>query len=281
MSVSGKPQARRWSIEMMKTLKTMKTMKALKAMKALKSMELEKIVVGIAMLVVASTACTQAPPPAKPARVTIEVWHDVVCPWCRIGLHNLEGVLDGWERAGTGVAVDVVVHPYLLDPDVPAGGEDLRERLAGKYGAERVEAMFARVASAGASQGVEFKWDRVQKAPNTVPGHALVAFAPADKRFAILEALHRAYFEEGLDIGDATILEAIAKGVGLDPAAARAAVTDPARIAAVRAEAEQANVRGIRGVPHFVIGGRDLHGAQDKITFRAALDEAAGTGALD
>lgn len=224
----------------------------------------------------ASAACTPAVSGAPPApRVTVEVWHDVVCPWCRIGLHNLEAVLAA--DAATFAHVDVVIHPYLLDPDVPPEGQDLRARLAGKYGAERVEAMFARVARAGAADGVEFRWDRVKVAPNTVPGHALVAWAPADKRLAVLEALHRAYFEEGVDVGDVAVLEAIAVGLGLDGAAARAAVTDPARLAAVRAEAERANALGIHGVPHFVVGGRALHGAQDQEALAAALDAALST----
>jgi predicted DsbA family dithiol-disulfide isomerase len=210
-----------------------------------------------------------APAPAAPA-LRVEVWHDTVCPWCRIGLHNLGVALDRW----TGSALAAVYHPFLLEPDAPAAGEDLRERLGRKYGAARLPEMFARVSAAGARYGVRFDWDRVRRAPLTVGSHALIAHAPEPRRRAVVAAVHRAYFEEGTDIGDTRALASLAAAAGLDEAAALRAIEDPAAVAVVRRGAAEATARGIDGVPHFVIGARTLHGAQSPEALAEALSAA-------
>lgn len=239
--------------------------------------------IGVWVALVCGLACVQEPAkapqvatksasPAATAPIRIDVWHDTVCPWCRIGLHNLDAVVDAWD----GAPLDVVFHPYLLEPDMPPEGADLRERLGRKYGLERVEAMFGRVTQAGAAYGIRFDFSKVQRTPSTVGSHALVEWSPPDRRDAVVEELHRAYFEEGRDIGDADVLAEIARAAGLDGAAARAAVTDPERLARVRSAASVAAQRGIGGVPHFVIGGRALHGAQSPEALRNAIRAAAG-----
>lgn len=214
-----------------------------------------------------SPAAPPAPPPPAPRPRRVEVWHDTVCPWCRIGIHNLEVAVDLWR----GPAFEVVFRPYLLEPDAPPEGADLREQLGRKYGAARVPEMFERVSRAGAGYGVTFAWDRVRRAPNTVGSHALIAHAPEARRRALVDALHRAYFEEGQDIGSAEVLVAIATAAGLEGAAARRAVADAGGIATVRREAAAARARGIRAVPHFVIGDRTLSGARPHEDFYSAM----------
>lgn len=221
----------------------------------------------VAMLVMGCAVKPQAP--ALPV-VKVEVWHDTVCPWCRIGLHNLEAAA----AQATTAKVEIVHHAFLLEPDAPAEGVDLRARLGGKYGADRIDAMFARVTQIGASYGVRFNWEAVKVAPNSAPSHALIDWAPADKRAAVIAGIHRAYFENGQNLGDAAVLGGIAREAGLDEAAARTAVTDAGRLAAVRTAAEDATRRGITGVPFFVIGGRTLNGAQSPEDLRAALLKA-------
>lgn len=224
-----------------------------------------------AALLVSSCVRESAPPP-KPAApaIRVEVWHDTICPWCRIGLHNLDTVLAGWD----GPPIEVVHHPFLLEPNTPAEGEDLRARLGAKYGEARVEGMFARVTQVGAQAGVHFDWAKVQVTPQTAPSHVLIEWAPEAKRRTLVDALHRAYFEEGRNIGDTAVLVAIAQSVGFEGGAAKAAVTDPARIADVRTRAAAASRSGINGVPHFVVAGRALHGAQGADELRAALRAA-------
>lgn len=216
-----------------------------------------------------------AEPPALATPVRVEVWHDTLCPWCRIGLHGLNVALDGLAEP----PVEVVHHPFLLDPDAPAEGRDLRENLGAKVGADRVEAMFERAAQVGAAFGVRFDWASVRKSPATAPSHALIEWAPAAKRGAVVEAIQRAYFEQGRDIGDPAVLAAIAREQGLDEAQARVAVTDPQRLADVRRRAEEASRSGVRSVPRFVIGGRVIEGAQSPDALRDAIVAAAAAAA--
>jgi predicted DsbA family dithiol-disulfide isomerase len=222
------------------------------------------------LFIASAAGCVEAPkakePPPGPT-VRVDVWHDTVCPWCRIGLHNLDTAIAGFQ----GARVEVVHHAYLLEPDAPPEGSDLRAHLAQKFGPNRVDAMLSRVSQAGAPYGIKFDWNAVAFSPSTAASHALIAWAPAEKRAAVVAAIHRAHFEEGKNLGDVNVLAAIARAAGLDEAAARAAITDPTRLAAVRAEAGNAAQRGISGVPHFEIGGRVLQGAQSPETIREAL----------
>jgi predicted DsbA family dithiol-disulfide isomerase len=225
---------------------------------------------GASTLAACRSAEPDAPPPLPPPAprpLRIEVWHDTVCPWCRIGVHNLGIAVDLWR----GPTFQVVFRPYLLEPDAPPEGADLREQLGRKYGADRVPGMFERVSRAGAGYGITFAWDRVRRAPNTVGSHALIAHAPEARRRAVVDGLHRAYFEEGRDIGSAEVLVAIATTAGLDGAAARRAVSDAGGLATVRREAAAASARGIRAVPHFVIGDRTLSGARPHEDFFSAM----------
>lgn len=211
-------------------------------------------------------------PPALATPVRVEVWHDTVCPWCRIGLHGLNVAIAGLAEP----PVEVVHHPFLLDPTTPAEGRDLREHLGAKVGGvERVEAMFERLEQVGEGFGVRFDWASVRKSPATAASHALIEWAPDAKRTAVIDAVQRAYFEQGRDIGDPAVLAAIAREQGLDEAAARAAVTDPERLADVRRKSEEAGRAGVQSVPRFVIGGRVLSGAQSPDALRDAIVAAA------
>jgi predicted DsbA family dithiol-disulfide isomerase len=205
-----------------------------------------------------------APPPLPTVRV--EVWHDTVCPWCRIGLHNLQAVKT---ELAPKVNVEIVLHPFLLNPDAPPEGKSLREHLGERYGDDRIEEMFSRVSQFGAQYGVQFRWDLVTVMPNTAASHALLESAPAEKKQAVLEALHRAYFEEGKNIGDAEVLAAIARSAGVDATTASAD-----RLAAIRSAADSASSQGISGVPFFVIGGQGYNGAQPPEKLKAAIMQA-------
>lgn len=210
-------------------------------------------------------------PAVTEARVKVEVWHDTICPWCRIGLQNLESVMAGWD----GPPIDVVHRPYVFSPDLPPGGVDMRQSLAARMSPEQIAAMYDRATRAGAAAGLHFDFDNVRVSPLTIPSHVLVDWAPASKRGAILAAVQRAHFEEGHNIGSTEVLTGIAAAAGLDREEARAALADPARAARIRREAASAGKAGVRGVPHFVIGGRVLQGAQSPEVLREALSEAA------
>ncbi len=215
--------------------------------------------------------CARPPPaPALPT-VRVDVWHDTVCPWCRIGLHNLDTVV----AASKDVRVEVVHHAFLLDPETPPGGRDFRAHLGAKFGGvDRLEPMFQRVSAAGAPYGVRFAWDKVRVSPDTTTSHSLIAWAPVEKRVALVDAIHKAHFEDGLDIGDVEVLASLAQSTGLDAEAARVAMKDSARREATRGEALAAANQGITGVPHFVIGAQQLNGAQSPEALAAAIRSA-------
>ena len=165
------------------------------------------------------------------------------------------------------------MHPFLLRPDAPPGGLDLRAELAAKYGADKVLEMHGRVVDAGRRAGARFDWSKVTRMPSTVAGHAVVDAAPKDRVWPLLEALHVAYFEQGADIGAVDVLAAVAAQAGVAADVARAVATDPTRLADVRARARAATTtHGIRSVPTFVrAGGRALRGAQSQQALAAFL----------
>lgn len=216
-------------------------------------------------------SCARPPPAPVLPTVRVDVWHDTVCPWCRIGLHNLDTVV----AASKDVRVEVVHHAFLLDPETPPGGRDFRAHLGAKFGGvDRLEPMFQRVSAAGAPYGVRFAWDKVRVSPDTTTSHSLIAWAPVERRAALVDAIHKAHFEDGLDIGDVEVLASLAKSAGLDADAARAAMKDSARREATRSEALAAANQGITGVPHFVIGAQQLNGAQSPEALAAAIRSA-------
>jgi len=233
----------------------------------------------LALLLCALAACSTSAPqrPAAPEAavapkvVRVDVWHDLVCPWCRMGLHNLDAAVAGLKD----VRVEVVHHAYQLEPGAPQSGTDMRRHLEEQFGADKVDAMLARVTQAGAQSGVVFHWDAVKVSPNTAAAHALVEWAPRGKRSAVVAGLHRAHFDEGKNLGDPEVLAAVAAAAGLDGAAARGAVQDPSRLDGVRAAGQAASARGITGVPYYEVGGRVLRGSQSAAALTETLKAAA------
>lgn len=219
----------------------------------------------------APSAAPSASAASARSAVTVTVFHDLICPWCRIGLHNLERVLAGW----SGPTPRLDLRPNLLNPNTPPEGTDLRRELEAKYGAGSSSRMFERVTQAGARAGVSFAWERITVSPSTIPGHALIDAAPEDKKRPLLQALHEAYFSEGVNIGATDALIALAEPIGIPAAEVKRIVEDPRQLAKIRTQAQEAIALGVRGVPNFRIGGATLSGAQPVETLRRAI-EAAG-----
>jgi predicted DsbA family dithiol-disulfide isomerase len=194
-----------------------------------------------------------AGPGNKAARMPrIDVISDVICPWCWIGKRQMELALDGAEAR-----FDIHFRPFQLNPDMPAEGVPRAEYRARKFGSvARGAELDAQVAEVGRSVGLPFRHDLMQRTPNTVRAHRLIAWAAGPRQAALKEALMRAYFGEGQDIGDPAVLAAIAAGQGLDGAADFLA-TD-ALDAEVRAEDLSFRRMGINGVPSFALEGRVL-----------------------
>lgn len=203
---------------------------------------------------------TEAPPrPVAGALSRIDIVSDAICPWCWIGKRHLEGALAA--LADEGERFEVHWRPFQLNPDMPPEGVERAAYRAAKFGSlERSRELDAQVAAAGAAAGLEFRFDRQRRTPNTVDAHRLLrrageAGGPALQE-AVVEALFRAYFEDGRDIGDCAVLAEVADAAGLDGAAALLATEEGA--AEVRAEDAGFRGLGISGVPSFALAGHVL-----------------------
>jgi predicted DsbA family dithiol-disulfide isomerase len=203
----------------------------------------------------------------------IEVYSDVVCPWCYVGEKRLGRALE----ARPDLEAEIVWRPFQLRPEMPEHGLPWREFALDKFGGERsMNAAFAHVSSAGAPDGAFFDFDKVATAPNTVDAHRLILFArDFGKERRIADALFRAYFLEGKDLNTLEDLLAVAGSVGLNPEKTRAYLASDEGVAEVLASQEEAARLGISGVPFYVLDGRyGLSGAQPVEVFLAALEEA-------
>ena len=203
--------------------------------------------------------------------VAIDVWSDVVCPWCYIGKRRLEAAI----RALDGeVAVTLSYRPYQLDPTAPrASPVPVAEAYAAKFGGhERAAQIMQHVTGIAAEEGIEFRMDRALRA-NTMGAHRLLWLAGATgHQGAMKERLLRAYFCDGLDVGDIDALAECAADVGLDPERIRAFLHSDDGIDEVRAQLAVAADSGISAVPTYVVDGRwSVPGAQDPDTFVAVI----------
>ena len=205
----------------------------------------------------------------------VEIWSDVVCPWCAIGKRRFETALAGFEHRDE---VEVRYRSFELDPTTPRSYEgNATQRLADKYGVplEQARAMEQRVVDAAAGEGLAFDFDRARPG-NTVDAHRLLHLAADRGRQAELkERLLLAYFAEGRAIGDPDTLAGLAAEAGLDAAEARAVLDSDAYLPEVREDQATARALGITGVPFFVLDrAYGLSGAQPAEVLLGALRQA-------
>lgn len=208
------------------------------------------------------------------AGLSIEIYSDIVCPWCFIGKRRLEQAL---ETAGYTQQTDIAWRPFQLNPTMPKSGMDRRAYLDAKFGgAEARRAMEERVAKAGEMDGIVFAFDRIERTPNTFEAHHLIWFAQQQgKQGDLTEALFLAYFTEGRDIGDKQELVEVAAETGLDRDEVQQFLASDQGVEEVRAEEAAGHRMGIRGVPYFVLNGRyAISGAQPPDRFVSALQKA-------
>ncbi|SIN27916.1 DsbA family oxidoreductase [Micromonospora cremea] len=200
----------------------------------------------------------------------IEIYADVVCPWCYIGKRRLEEAL-----ASYGGEVTVRYRPFQLDPSPVAEPRPLVEAMGAKFGGpERARQMFAHVTEVAASDGLRLDFDRAVIA-NTFDAHRLVSYATDHGRAAdMVEALYQAHFTQGVDVGSREALATLAGGIGLDAADVRRFLDSDERSADITAELAAARELGVTSVPTFVLAGKyAVTGAQEAQTLLAALAE--------
>ena len=207
----------------------------------------------------------------------IEVWSDIVCPWCYLGKRHLEQALDGFEHAET---VGVSWRSFELDPSAPRHNHesgDLADRLASKFGVSRAEAqaLNQRMEATARRDGLEYHLDSANPA-NSFDAHRLVHLARDwNAESAMQERLFRAYFTEGVVIDDIDELCRLASEVGLDGQVVGERLRSAEAADAVRAEEREASELGISGVPFFVIDRRyGVSGAQPAAVLREVVEKA-------
>lgn len=208
----------------------------------------------------------------------IEIWSDFVCPFCYMGKRHLEIAR---AELPSPDGIEVVYRSFELDPDAPRHKEgNVHENLAAKYGmsVEEAQSMNQQMGERAAAVGLTYRFDTMIPT-NTFDAHQLEHFAEAHgKMYDIAERLFKAYFTDGLDIGDRGTLAGLAAEVGLSREAALRALEDGQYAQAVRDDEREAAQLGIEGVPFFVIDRKyAVSGAQPVELFRTALKRAQAT----
>jgi predicted DsbA family dithiol-disulfide isomerase len=204
----------------------------------------------------------------------IDVFSDVVCPWCFIGKRRLEKAL----ALVPEIPVAVNWRPYFLNPWVPPEGMSREDYLTTKFGSvDRYKSIAQRVAAAAASEGLTYALDKIARQPNTRDCHRLILWAGEQGSAAAMkQRLMDLYFTEGADLSDREVLAQAAGDCGMDRAQVRDWLASDKDIERVEAEATAAKNAGIEGVPCFIFGGvLAVSGAQEPAYLADAIRRAA------
>ncbi|MHB1533268.1 MAG: DsbA family oxidoreductase [Acidimicrobiales bacterium] len=207
----------------------------------------------------------------------VEIWSDVVCPWCYIGKRRFEAALARFEHRDE---VAMVWRSFELDASAPPSTTEqgsYAERLATKYGCSVTEAqgMIDTMTATAATEGLDFRFD-LARPGNTFDAHRLLHLALEHGLQDVLkERLDRATFSEGSPVSDHASLRALAVEVGMGEADVDAVLSSSRYSDAVRADEAQAREYGISGVPFFVVDGRyAISGAQPADVILKTLEQA-------
>ncbi len=210
----------------------------------------------------------------------IDIFFDLVCPWCFIGKHRMDRALA--ERPG--LPVDLHWQPFQLNPGMPPGGMDRRDYLSAKFGGSgRAAQIYAMVAETAERDGLHLELEAIRRTPNTLDAHRLVRYAARHGRdpAVIAEAVFQAYFQLGRDIGDRETLADISESTGLDRDAVADYLSSRADINHIRTADAAARRMGIQAVPCFVFDRRyALSGAQEPDSFFPMFDLAGAEASL-
>jgi len=209
--------------------------------------------------------------------LTVEIYSDVVCPWCYVGKRRLERALD--QLKGT-VKAEVSWRPFQLNPTMPREGMDRTTYLEAKFGSlDAFQKLEGHVLAAGIAERISFAFEKITRTPNTFLAHRLMWFAAQQGcQDAVVESLFRGYFEEGADIGSLPVLARLADRAGLS---AEQFLGSNNGVTEVKAEEAVGHRLGIRGVPYFILNDAyAFSGAQPSERFVEAFkkveaDEAA------
>lgn len=186
--------------------------------------------------------------------VVVEMVSDLVCPWCWLGLRRIEAA----RKLAPEVDVQLIFRPFELDPTIPAAGADYKEYMKARFGGsdesrDRSSTMRQALVDYGLAEGIPFHFDRITRRPSSFDAHRLVRWAQGQgKGPQAKEVLFKAFFEEGRDIGDHTVLVDVACDTGLDAQIVSDLLKTDADVSNVREEAEAFRQMGVSGVPTYI-----------------------------
>ncbi len=208
----------------------------------------------------------------------IDIISDVVCPWCAIGYYQLAQALDARQ-----IQADIHWLPFELNPAMPPEGQNVAEHIAEKYGTtkEQSQATRAHIVQAGADVGFTFNARDNARIWNTFDAHRLLQSVDDTPLQTPLKlALFKAYFTDGQNISDKTVLATIAKNVGMDAASVDAVLSTEEHGPQVRALEASIHRQGVSGVPTMIFARKYLlNGAQGVETYGKVLDKITAEAA--
>jgi len=221
---------------------------------------------------------------SEPRTLRIDIWSDVMCPWCLVGWGNLQR---GLEQLAGEIEADIRWHAFELNPDMPAEGEERAAHIARKYGStpDQSRAVQGRMREAAKTAGVSLDYEGSDPPPeammwNTFAAHKLLTWAGKehgpDKQTELKLALFKAHFNERRNIGEEPVLLDVSESVGLDRAAAEAALASEEIAHKTRAEERAAWDLNISGVPAMIVENKFMiPGAQPPEAYVNALRRVA------
>jgi len=205
--------------------------------------------------------------------LTIDVYSDVICPWCYVGKRRLERALAQWQGSVKGL---VVWRPFQLNPTMPQEGMERTAYVEAKFGStDAFKQLEEHVQEAVRVERMAFAFERISRTPNTFLAHRLIWYAARqDRQDGVVESLFKGYFEEGEEIGSQTTLVRLAQRAGLDGADVERFLRTDEGTAEVKVEEADGHRLGIRSVPYFVMNrAYGMSGAQPVERFVAAIEK--------
>jgi len=198
--------------------------------------------------------------------IYVDIVSDTICPWCYIGKRRFERALVVSGRSDVAISW----RPFQLNPDMPVEGMTRDDYVRAKFGGgDRPRQIYQAIAESGREAGIEFQFSRIKRTPNTVLSHRLVHWsAKSEVQDEVVAELFKAYFEEGLDIGDQDTLVECAVRAGIDATLARRYLNGDEGRQEVVASDVYARRLGINGVPCFIVNRKyAVSGAQPPSAF--------------
>lgn len=209
--------------------------------------------------------------------IRLDIISDPICPWCYIGKARLEEALA--QRPDH--PLEIQWHPFQLNENMPIGGMDRRAYLEAKFGGQKgAVQVYSEIARHAEEAGLEIDFGAIKVTPNTIDAHRLIHWSGFEgKQYDMVTRLFHAYFKEGKDIGDADALAHLAGDVGMDASVVAKMLDGDTDVADIRARDAQAREMGVRSVPTFIVGGRNVVvGAQQTQLWLDVIDEIMGAG---